>query len=594
MLELKEMSMLVRVQRHGAMVNHGTTRFSLWAPDAKKVSVKIAGEYLPLQDQTNGWFVAHAPCGDGTEYCYFVDDLMEVPDPAANYQPGNLHGMSRVVDHSLYNWQAAEWAGKPWHQAIIYELHVGALGGFKAVEKCLPLLAGLGITAIELMPVNQFPGMHNWGYDGALLFAPANAYGTPDDLKSLIDSAHQLGLMVFLDVVYNHFGPDGNYLGSYASSFFRSDIHTTWGSAIDFRRTEVRDFFFENALMWILDYRIDGLRLDAVHAISEKNFLLELAARIRGAVPAERHVHLILENEENSALLLEKGFDAQWNDDGHNVLHHLLTGEKEGYYANYCEQPTEKLGRFLSEGFVYQGQVTRRGHARGESSRHLPPTSFILFLQNHDQVGNRAFGERLTKLANHDALKTAIALMLLSPMIPLMFMGEEWGSEQPFYYFTDHPEALAELVREGRRNEFSEFNHFNDLKMREQIPDPNARLTFKESCLDHGNCNSQAQIEWKNYYRHLLELRHTEIIPRLPGSRSRGAQQLAEAAVSARWHMGDGSILRMDLNLSGNPVPVEPQWLYGRAIFRYRVTDEDYERGNLPPYSIRIALSADI
>jgi len=591
--QLKEKPMFVRVQRHGALVNQGSTRFALWAPDAKKVSVKIAGEEIPLQDQNSGWFVAHAACGDGADYCYIIDDGMAVPDPAANSQPGDLHGMSRVVDHSLYDWQAKQWKGKPWHTTILYELHVGAMGGFKAVEEQLPLLVGLGITAIELMPVNQFPGKHNWGYDGALIFSPANAYGTPDDLKSLIDRAHQLGLMVFLDVVYNHFGPDGNYLGKYASSFFRSDIHTAWGAAIDFRRTEVRDFFFENALMWVLDYRIDGLRFDAVHAISEKNFLLEMAARIRSAVPADRYVHLVLENEENSALLLEKGFDAQWNDDGHNVLHHLLTGESEGYYANYSDKATEKLMRCLGEGFIYQGQVTQRGHTRGEPSKHLPPTSFVLFLQNHDQVGNRAFGERLTELADPDALKVAIALTLLSPMIPLLFMGEEWGCEQPFYYFTDHSEKLAELVREGRRNEFAEFSHFADPQVREKIPDPNARQTFRDSCIDHTNCHKPKQLEWKEYYRHLLELRHIEIIPRLPGSHSKGVQKLAEAAVSALWHMGDGSVLSMDLNLSGTAVPLQSRANYGRVFFRYRVTDEDYQRGNLPPYSIRVALSSD-
>jgi maltooligosyltrehalose trehalohydrolase len=584
--------MTVRVQRYGAQVSNGTTRFSLWAPDAKKVSVKLASaaEPIPLQAQ-NGWFSAHVPCCHGSDYCFVIDDQLQVPDPAAYAQPGNLHGMSRVIDHSLYPWNSTEWLGLPWHQTIIYELHVGALGGFKAVEKRLPFLAGLGITAVELMPVNQFPGERNWGYDGALLFAPANAYGTPDDLKSLIDTAHALGIMVFVDVVYNHFGPDGNYLASYASGFFREDTHTAWGAAIDFRRTEVRDFFCENALMWILDYRVDGLRLDAVHAISEKNFLLELALRIRSSVPNNRHVHLVLENEENSALLLEKGFNAQWNDDGHNVLHHLLTQEKESYYADYCENPTEKLARCLSEGFIYQGEVTRRGHRRGESSKHLPPTSFILFLQNHDQVGNRAFGERLTQLANRDALKAATALVLLSPMIPLLFMGEELGSDQPFYYFTDHNTDLAALVREGRRNEFADFAHFADAQIRERIPDPNAPQTFTDSCLTYDNCNKPAQLEWQDHYRNLLSLRHIEIIPRLPGSHAKCAYPLAPGAVSAIWHMGDGSVLRLDVNLSGTTVAAEPYGNYSRVIFRYRVEDEHYERGHLPPYSFLASLT---
>src|SRR5690606_29905070 len=290
-----------------------------------------------------------------------------------------------------------------------------------------------------------FPGARNWGYDGTLPFAPESSYGSPNELKSLIDTAHELGLMVFLDVVYNHFGPDGNYLGQYAREFFRDDIHTPWGSAIDFRKRQVRDYFCENALMWVRDYRVDGLRFDAVHAISEKDFLIELAERVRAEVGPKRHVHLVLENEDNSASLLEKNYNAQWNDDWHNVMHNLLTNEHEGYYADFAGNPTQKLARCLGEGFIYQGENSRHGRTRGEASAHLPPTAFVAFLQNHDQVGNRAFGERLINLADVDALKAATVLLLLSPMVPLLFMGEEWGSERPFLYFTDHGPELGKL-----------------------------------------------------------------------------------------------------------------------------------------------------
>lgn len=585
--------MHTRVQRHGAQVNGGTTRFNLWAPDAKSVALKIRGrdEREPMQDQGDGWFSTHFECNEGTDYCFVIDGERQVPDPAARYQADEVHGFSHLVDHCQYPWVSADWQGSPWHQTIIYELHVGVLGGYKAVEARLPELAALGITAIELMPLHQFPGQRNWGYDGVLHFAPANAYGTPDELKSLIDTAHQLGLMVFLDVVYNHFGPDGNYLHQYAGGFFREDIHTAWGSAIDFRRTEVRDFFCENALMWVLDYHIDGLRFDAVHAISEKNFLVELATRLRSAIPPERHLHLMLENEENSAFLLEQGFCAQWNDDGHNVLHHLLTHEDEGYYADFSDQATKKLARCLRDGFIYQGELTRRGHPRGEPSGHLPPMSFILFLQNHDQVGNRAFGERLSLLANRDALKAATALLLLSPMIPLLFMGDEWGCEQPFFYFTDHHDELAVAVRDGRRNEFAEFAQFVDEEIRQRIPDPNDKKTFDACVLDYDNCQQPLQQEWRDFYRDLLTLRHVEIIPHLPGTHAEDVLILAEAAVSARWRLGNGSLLRMDVNLSSVAAALLDKHQYEKLIFRHRVDHHSEREGLLPPYSIMVTLS---
>lgn len=583
--------MPMRTQHFGAVPqNQGYTRFAIWAPDAQDVHLQFRqGETLPMERRQE-WFELTAPATEGSAYRFIIDNELPVPDPAANAQRIDVNNWSLVVDHSTYQWNCNDWRGRPWHETVIYELHVGLMGGFAGVIKHLPLLMELGVTAIELMPLNEFPGSRNWGYDGALLFAPDASYGTPDELKQLIDCAHELGIMVFVDVVYNHFGPDGNYIGRYASHFFRDDEHTPWGAAIDFRRNEVREFFIENALMWLLDYRVDGLRFDAVHAIRETDFLVTLAAQIRAAVSADRHIHLMLENENNCAALLSQGFTAQWNDDGHNVLHHLLTGEQEGYYADFADQATEKLARFLSEGFIFQGETTRHGKARGESSSHLPPTSFILFLQNHDQIGNRAFGERLPQLASKEALEAATVLLLLSPMVPLLFMGEEWGAEQPFLYFTDHKPELAEAVRDGRRNEFSAFSLFGQEEAREKIPDPNAIETFNQSRLDFSECLQPQHRERLSLYRELLSLRTKEIIPRLPGASAIGATILADKAVSARWLLNDGRELRIDINLGEKELAMDSPWNTHRLLYSHRVSAAHYHQNILPAYSALASL----
>ncbi|WP_304640231.1 malto-oligosyltrehalose trehalohydrolase [Pseudomonas sp.] len=573
--------------RHGALpVEHDKTRFTLWAPDARAVEVEFDnGLRQPMAAETDGWFQATLPASPGTLYRFIINGELKVPDPAARAQHDDVHGYSKVVDHSGFHWRQQDWAGRPWHETIIYEVHVGLLGGYKGVQAYLPYLQRLGVTAIELMPLGEFPGARNWGYDGVLPFAPESSYGTPEELKELVDSAHALGLMIYVDVVYNHFGPDGNYLGQYASGFFRSDIQTPWGPAIDFRRPEVRSFFIENALMWIMDYRVDGLRLDAVHAISEKDFLIELAQRVRSAAGPDRHIHLVLENEDNSASLLQRGFDAQWNDDGHNVLHALLTGEDEGYYADFISEPTLKLARCLSEGFIYQGESTRRGHARGEPSAHLPPSSFVLFLQNHDQIGNRAFGDRLITLTDEASLRASTALMLLSPMVPLMFMGEEWGSRTPFLFFTDHNEELAQAVREGRQNEFKEFSLFAEHPER-KVPDPNAVDTFSRSRPDYTSISDPQFQEWRDFYEELLALRHAEIIPRLASSRFAGVQVLAESAISARWELSDGQILRIDINLGDAYVAAPAVPTTARVLYSCQVTT----LGDMLPPSSLIAL----
>ena len=574
------------------------TRFRLWAPDAESVSVELdSGASIPMKRGGDGWLNADVACSAGTRYFYQVQtkpgNVLKVPDPASRAQSGDVHDASIVVDPASYEWRHADWTGKPWHETVLYELHVGACGGFAGVEQRLPDLAKLGITAVELMPIADFPGPRNWGYDGALQFAPDAAYGTPDQLKSLIDTAHGLGIMVFLDVVYNHFGPDGNYLGVYASPFFRDDIHTPWGQAIDFRRREVSDFYVENALYWLREYRFDGLRLDAVHAIIEQDWLPEFARRVRAGVEPGRHVHLVLEHEGNAASLLEQSFDAQWNDDGHHALHVLLTGERDAYYEDYAEEPAAKLARCLAEGFVYQGEPSphRNGRPHGEPSAHLPTTAFVLFLQNHDQVGNRAFGERLTSLARPAALRAAQALLLLAPQIPLLFMGEEFGATRPFLYFTSHPvPELAEAVRDGRRREFSKFEAFSSGELRMKIPDPNATETFIESVPDSDRRREMdsASAAWLDQTGALLALRRSHIVPRLPGTKSIGAIAIGPAAVTARWRMGDGRVLAIAVNFDDTAVAMTLDAISSRSgtdlLFETENTLNSLSNGQLPAY----------
>src|SRR3984957_16180415 len=536
----------------------GQTRFRLWAPAQESVSVAIeSGPILPMTRSPDGWFEAIGQAPAGSRYRYRLSDGMLVPDPASRCQAGDVHDPSIVVEPKAYTWRNTSWRGRPWPETVLYELHPGTSGGFKGIVGELPRLAALGITAIELMPINDFPGQRNWGYDGVLPYAPDASYGTPEDLKALIDAAHDQGLMIFLDVVYNHFGPDGNYLSLYAPQFFREDHHTPWGPAIDFREPNVRAFFTGNVLYWLMEYRFDGLRFDAVHAIEQQDWVDEMAATVRASIEPGRHVHLVLEHH-NDASHLDRDCDAQWNDDGHNVLHVLLTGEHGGYYADYVDRPAEKLARCLAEGFIFQGEhCGYLGAARGMPSAHLPPTAFVLFLQNHDQIGNRAFGERLTTLADPEALAAAIALQLLCPQVPLLFMGEEDASRTPFLFFTDHQAELAEAVREGRRNEFARFTAFADPATRERIPDPNALRTF-EASVPHAD--PAAATARSALYRRLIALRRAEIVPRLDGTCSIEARAIGAKAVLAHWRLGDGTMLTIGTNLgdeSGSmPAPV--------------------------------------
>ena len=584
---------------------HPRTRFRFWAPNIDHASVEIEnGASIPMQRQPQGWFEAETDCPPGTRYRYRVSDDLAVPDPASRLQAGDVHDASIVTDPAAYQWQTQNWRGRPWHETVLYELHAGTCGGFNGIADQLPALAELGITAIELMPIADFPGPRNWGYDGVLPYAPDTAYGTPDELKAMIDRAHGLGIQVFLDVVYNHFGPDGNYLGAYAKDFFRDDQHTPWGQAIDFRKQPVRDYFIENAIYWLTEFRFDGLRFDAVHAIEEKDFLVEMAERIRAAVGDERHVHLVLENDENQAFLLERTprrlYDGQWNDDMHHAFHVLLTGEREGYYVGYVDEPEKKLARGLAEGFIYQGEPSpyADGKPRGEPSGHLPPTSFVAFLQNHDQIGNRAFGDRLTTLADPHALRAAYAALLLAPHIPLLFMGEEFGARQPFLYFTSHlTQELADAVRNGRRQEFAKFAAFSDPAKRERIPDPNAEQTFKDSIPQRDD----SAAHWERWTKALLAVRHKHLFPRLEGARALDAQVAGKAAVLARWLMGDGSTLTLAFNLGAETVAFNGvagaegmgALFAGKLIFETEGAAATAAGGFLPPHSC-LALLEDV
>jgi maltooligosyltrehalose trehalohydrolase len=528
-----------------APVDRTATRFRFWAPALRNVALEVEGlEPIAMRPLEDGWFEIEAPCGAGAAYRFRIGKELAVVDPAARALRGGVFGRAVVTDPHSYRWKNTNWKGRPFTDCVFYELHVGAFGGFNGVVVALRRLADLGVTAVELMPISAFPRDRNWGYDGVLPYAPHPSYGSPDELKALIDAAHGLGMMVFLDVVYNHFGPEGSFLNHYSPHFFQEGTATAWGPAIDFRRPQVRRFFTENALYWLEEFRFDGLRFDAVHAITHPDWLDETATEIRARLGPDRFVNLVLENDDNIADHMRAGFfDAQWNDDAHHVLHVMLTGETSGYYAAYAQDTAEKLARCLSEGFVYQGEPisTRGGERRGTPSGDLPPFAFVTFLQNHDQIGNRAFGDRLTTLAHRRALEAAIALQLLCPQIPLIFMGEEDASPSPFLFFAEHGEELAEAVRQGRRREFEDIaNAVGDL------PDPNDPETFEQSV---PKADPELAADRFQLYRRLLALRRKHISPALEGARALDSRAVGPAAVVARWRLGNRKVLTIAVNL---------------------------------------------
>jgi maltooligosyltrehalose trehalohydrolase len=526
-----------------------------------------------------------------------------MPDPASRANPDDIHGPSEVIDPLAYEWDDEAWRGRPWNEAALYELHVGTFspeGTFAGAEKKLGHLVELGITVIELMPIADFPGKRGWGYDGVLQFAPEAAYGRPEELKSFIAAAHRHGLAVMLDVVYNHFGPEGNYLHLYAPEFFTDRHHTPWGAAINFDSAgsaTVRDFYIQNTLYWLEEYRFDGLRFDAVHAIlddSKTNILTEIARAAHSGPGRERPIFLVLENGANQARFLgppaaTDTFDAQWNDDVHHCLHVILTGEKDGYYEDYTDNPHAMLCRCLAEGFAYQGQMSaHEGTARGEHSAHLPPTAFVNFLQNHDQIGNRAFGERIDAIARSpEALRAANAVLLLAPSPPMLFMGEEWQAQQPFPYFCDFEPELAGKVREGRKREFSRFEKFSDKGGLAALPDPTVPETFNSARLDWSALQQRKHADILDQTQRMLAIRQKEIVPLIPRIKGGTCIKLeASGAFAVDWGLEGGSILHLLANLTERAVPIVGR-VAGRLIFATHPNIRGAtKRNQLAPWSV--------
>ncbi|WP_218944141.1 malto-oligosyltrehalose synthase [Marinobacter changyiensis] len=597
----------------------GKVRFGFWAPALSEVELCLHEAEnrtcLPMEPRGEGWFCLETDrAGAGSLYSYRVRAAESVPDPASRFQPEDVHGPSEVIDPSAFAWEDGEWRGRPWHEAVIYELHTGTFskgGDYQGIEERLDYLAELGVTAIELMPLSDFPGSRNWGYDGVLPFAPDHTYGRPEQLKSLIQAAHKRQIMIFLDVVYNHFGPDGNYLHLYAPVFFTEHHQTPWGAAINFddeNSQTVRDFFIHSALYWLEEYHLDGLRLDAVHAIHDDSspcFLEELATRVHEGPGRNRQIHLVLENDCNSARYLARTpelsprfYNAQWNDDIHHCLHLMLTGESDGYYADYTQKPNWFLGRCLAEGFAYQGEPSPyRGNARrGESSTELPSEAFVSFLQNHDQVGNRAFGERIDALAPAAAISAAAAVRLLAPQPPLLFMGEEFGATTPFQFFCDFSGELAEAVTSGRQAEFSRFEDFSEAGKKDRIPDPNSEQSFLQSKLAWDCLESPYHADRHRHFRDLLAVRRQIYSEKghqpLPGAGTFHAS--GDTAVKVTWQLRDGYILTMLANLGPHlcPIPGRGPDPGDRVYYLPAKLPDALKNGNLLPWSVAVFIAS--
>ncbi|HEY0208058.1 malto-oligosyltrehalose trehalohydrolase [Acerihabitans sp.] len=576
----------------------GAVRFRLWATGQDRVRLRLSGEDSEMNRRGDGWFELLASgVSPGSEYNFVLADGTVVPDPASRAQKGEVNGPSLVIDPRRYHWQHTQWKGRPWEETVVYEMHVGTFtpqGTFRAAIEKLPYLAGLGITMIELMPLAQFGGKRGWGYDGVLLYAPHSAYGAPDDVKAFVDAAHGHGLSVVLDIVLNHFGPEGNYLPLLAPDFFHPERKTPWGAGIAYDVDAVRRYILEAPLYWLKEYHLDGLRFDAVDHIvdvSDKHLLIEIAERIRAEI-TDRPIHLTTEDSRNVICLHPRGedgavplFTGEWNDDFHNAAHVFATGETHAYYQDFAREPEKHLARVLAEGFAYQGEVSpQSGEKRGVKSTAQPPVAFVDFIQNHDQVGNRAQGERLIELAGAGRAKVLLATLLLSPHIPLLFMGEEYGETHPFLFFTDFHGQLARAVREGRAREFAgHVGHEG-----ESVPDPNAVSTFERSRLDWKKPGGEVGKEWLALTGGLLALRRKHIVPLL-ATAGGGAGRVVSTApgfIAVTWTFPRGT-LSMALNIGEAPRPLPDQ--PGETIFAWPQVAKDLPRNAI---IVRLVLGA--
>lgn len=503
----------------GARYVSNSVNYCVWSPDSDSITVEIRASgktrLLSLVKDQAGYHFATDPEGKpGDIYGFRRGDGPLLPDPASRFQAETVHGPAVVVDPAAYKWNDSAWKRPPFRDVVIYELHIGTFtpeGTFKGAIEKLPHLRDLGITAIEIMPIADFPGSRNWGYDGVLIYAPAKCYGTPDDLRALVDAAHSHGIAVILDVVYNHFGPDGNYFSAYSSEYFHKSHHTPWGNAFNFELRPVRDFFLRNPLYWMDEFHIDGFRFDATHEIeddSETHILAEITAEIHA-----RGGYAIAEDARNNALVISSGvpkslgFDGVWADDFHHTARVTVTGEQHSYYQDFKGGIAEVIDT-LQHGWLYRGQQSIAMNClRGTESLPLAPEHFVFCITNHDQTGNRALGERLNQIIHPDAYRALTMLLCLSPYTPMLFMGQEWAASTPFLFFTDHNDDLGRKITEGRRKEFSAFPEFSDPETRKRIPDPQALSTFEKSKLHWEEAVNSPTLA---FYKECLALRRTE------------------------------------------------------------------------------------
>lgn len=532
----------------------GQVRFRLWAPSLEKLTLRLDGDDVAMSPTADGWFELLATnVAPGTAYAFVLPDGLAVPDPAGRALKGDVHGPSLVVDPTAYRWRNTQWKGRPWNEAVIYELHVGTFteeGTFAAAAEKLEDLAAIGITVVEMMPVAAFGGERGWGYDGVLFYTPHPAYGTPEDMKAFVDRAHELGLMVMLDVVYNHFGIDGNYLSVYAPEVMHTE-GTPWGPTIDFARKPCRDFVIENALYWLEEFNLDGLRLDAADQIkdsSQAHILEELALLVRETMTG-RHVHLVLEDARGITRFHERAednavrlYDGVWNDGYHHLVHAWATGEHGGHFRPFARNFWPRIGKTLATGFALQGETIEGEGDRifGEPSAHLPPVTFVNFVQNHDQVGNRARGDRLWNQVDHELQDRLLAMLLLSPQIPLVFMGDEFASRSHFFFFSDYPQDLQQNTPEDRLKQARDFGAGDDVTV-DEVTDPNDLETFRISKMDWEEGKTPRAQEARRRFKDLVDKRRECLVPLLANIGGGGGHLLMaeEGILAIDWRLGD-------------------------------------------------------